>query len=491
MTSRACSPRLHFIAAAVAVLFLISFAARSVSAWKYWGDLDHNSPGTWLCMADDVRHGVLYRPPVSDLGYGGTRYMPLFPVIIAAGLATGLGIVQAGFVAGLLAAAVAASGLLALLRRLGVPMLLAISLALMLPAATCARTLVLGIKGDLLPVGLNLWGLAMAVAAAEKKNKAALPLAAVFFVLAVTAKITSIFGVATAVIWLLAEKNTRQAVLLGGLFLIALVMAAIVIQIASGGWALTIFRLCASGGGSAARLLKGPKLLILDALHQDKTICGLWGMAILLIAGTQRWFSLPAILLILCTAGTVLIYGSPGTHLNHLVDMDAAALLVIATLTLQKARLQFVAVICTLALVLMASAGCWRQMRELRQRNERGQMMAVLADAEASSIRGPILSEDPLLPMLYGQRPYMLDPFMFRAIRAGHPGFADRFGSDLDNKHFQAVVLRGPPDDPAYESNEFDIGPGFIARLERTYLLTAHHGSFYVFMPEAREVGNR
>ena len=41
-------------------------------------------------MAADAQDGVLYRPVVSTLGYGGTRYAPLFPIIIAGFMRLGI-----------------------------------------------------------------------------------------------------------------------------------------------------------------------------------------------------------------------------------------------------------------------------------------------------------------------------------------------------------------------------------------------------------------
>src|SRR5580692_6085239 len=37
--------------------------------------------GVWLACAYDFMHGVFYRPLFSPLGYGGTRYFPLYFVL--------------------------------------------------------------------------------------------------------------------------------------------------------------------------------------------------------------------------------------------------------------------------------------------------------------------------------------------------------------------------------------------------------------------------
>jgi hypothetical protein len=468
----------------VAVLLALSVAGRSVAAWKYWGDLDHNSPGTWLCMAADARDGVLYRPIESDMGYGGTRYAPLFPSIIAGFMRLGIDPVTSGFLAGLIATCLTLGGLFVLMRRLGTPLALAGSLAVFALAATCTRTIILGIKADLLPVGLALWGLAAVIWSSEKReSNLGLVAGAICFTLALAAKVTSVFGIAAATIWLLFRRKFRQAAILGFAWVLGVVALLLITQWASDGRAKTIFLMCAGGGGSLGRMLQGPHLLLAAMATQDRTLLAIWTLSIFVIAATRQWTSLPAILLLVATAGTILIYGSPGTHLNHLVDMNAAAILVIATLS-AKTRISHTPVLVAMFLVVaLAAAGCWRQLTEIRWHNERGQMESALADASASTARGPILSQDPLLPLLAGERPYMLDPFIFRAIRTRKPEIANQFWKDLDGRYFKAVILRAPPGDPTFSSNEGDFGPGFIDRLEREYALTSVRGNFHVFLP--------
>jgi hypothetical protein len=39
--------------------------------------------GAWLALASDFSHGILYRPLFGPLGYGGTRFFPLYFVLTA------------------------------------------------------------------------------------------------------------------------------------------------------------------------------------------------------------------------------------------------------------------------------------------------------------------------------------------------------------------------------------------------------------------------
>jgi membrane protease YdiL (CAAX protease family) len=98
------------------------------------------------------------------------------------------------------------------MRRLGTPVAIAAALAVFVLAATCTRTIILGIKGDLLPAGLTLWGLAAIVWSGEKRDSPlGLITGAIFFAAALAAKITSVFGITAATIWLLFRRKFRQA----------------------------------------------------------------------------------------------------------------------------------------------------------------------------------------------------------------------------------------------------------------------------------------
>jgi hypothetical protein len=483
-----CRTALMVMMAVAAAVLLVSVGVRSVASWKHDGDLDHNSPGTWLCMAVDARDGMLYRPVVSEIGYGGTRYAPLFAVLIAGAMRAGMGPVAGGFVVGIGAVLVAIAGLYALLRKLGAPAAVAGAMAIFLIAADTTHSLILGIKCDLLPVGFTLWGLACVVWAAESRRvHLAMGAAAICFALALATKITSAFGVGTAIIWLVLARKPKLAGFLVVYWGIAMAIAGGIIEAGSHGRAGEILFASATGGGGLSHLTKGPMLLVKDIAAHDRPLLAFWVMAIALIAAARAWGSMPAILLVLATLGTMAIYGSPGTHSNHLVDMTAASILVLGAPSARRAVLQRCFWGVSTAVVLFAAVSCWRQAREIRRVDLAGQMQDVLHDAESSTSDGPILSEFPLIPVLAGVRPYMLDSFIFRALRARDPGIAGKLWFDLDHRAFRAVILRGPADDPRYSSDDDDFGPGFIQHMEQNYSLAAvEKGNFYVFLPKSR-----
>jgi hypothetical protein len=138
------------------------------------------------------------------------------------------------------------------------------------------------------------------------------------------------------------------------------------------------------------------------------------------------------------------------------------------------------------ASLIVGFAGINHVARTVRiiQEGRHGQMLAALSDAHRSAIAGPLLSENPILPILEGERPFMLDSFMFRTIRMRHPEIAERFWIDLSEKHFRAVILNSPPTEKSYETNAGDFGPGFIERLQQSYTLSGVHGEYFVYLPK-------
>jgi hypothetical protein len=479
--------RLRYFLVVAAVVLVISVFARCVVSWQNYGDLDHAAPGAWLGMAMDARDGVVYRPVVSDMGYGGTRYAPIFPIVVAGFMTAGFSPIVSGFLAGIGATVVALSGMYVLLRRLGSDVIVAGAMTTFFLAATVVHCMILGIRCDLLPLGLSLWGMAAVVVGNEAvgagRRRWFFVAPGICFAVAIGCKLTSVFGIGAAVIWLLAQKKMRSAMELCAATAVCLVVVAGAIEWASHGRAGEILYLSASGGGSIRRLARGPAALI-QMIYGDNRVLGVfWPLAFVLVVATWSWKSLPAIFLLISTLGTMLIFGSPGTHSSHLVDMTAGAILVLAAPVARRQRLQRDWMVVVGAIVVVSAVMCWMQIRFIMRQGEKERMNEALADVERSTSHGPILSELPLLPILQGERPYMLDAFAFRTIRAKEPSLTEQLWKELDGHYFRAVILSDSPDDPSYSSDEEHFGPGFVERMEKDYELVSKRGGVYVFVP--------
>ena len=249
------------VAAAAAGLALIAFAAH---IWQGISGvyLNHVS-GIWLALGRDLAAGLFYRHLISPLGYGGTRYFPLFFTIIGGLLKIGVSPLVAGWTASALAAFVLSTGLARIGRVLGAPR----SMVWLLGAAAVApyfvQQTVLEVRADVLAVGLNLWGLASIISvwrdATDDRRR--LVAATTWFVLAFAAKITSLVVPACVVVALILSGRARAGVRLALGLAAGLGLFFVTVQIASDGRALESWRACmfagSTEGGTLSAMMTG------------------------------------------------------------------------------------------------------------------------------------------------------------------------------------------------------------------------------------------
>ena len=106
----------RLVRVAVIVLALVAFA---LHAWQALAGayLSYVS-GIWLALGRDLSAGLFYRDLSSDVGYGGTRYFPLFFSLIGLFMRAGLAPLAAGWIASACAALILATGLFRVARGL-------------------------------------------------------------------------------------------------------------------------------------------------------------------------------------------------------------------------------------------------------------------------------------------------------------------------------------------------------------------------------------
>jgi hypothetical protein len=223
--------------------------------------------GVWLACAYDFTHGVFYRPLFSSLGYGGTRYFPLFFVLTGALSkafgsleTTGVALSAAGVILVLVAVYI-------LLRRANVGVLLSTAAVTSILAVASTQQALLGAKGDSLAAALNLWGVVLCVS--SKTRRAALYFAAVLFTLAFAAKLTTVFGVSAVVLAWIFARRYKEALQLAAATVTGCILVLASMYFASGGRVFAIFRACAGGGGTLSYTLQAPLHLLSKAMDVD------------------------------------------------------------------------------------------------------------------------------------------------------------------------------------------------------------------------------
>ena len=117
------SPVAPFLRVLSIVATAVMAVLTPVQAWMWWAnDIGINvASGSMIAMAADLHHGIFYRPIVDSLGYGGTRYAPLYFSLHAGLLALGIPIFPGAYLLSASAVVLLLLGVFFLLRELGVP----------------------------------------------------------------------------------------------------------------------------------------------------------------------------------------------------------------------------------------------------------------------------------------------------------------------------------------------------------------------------------
>src|SRR5206468_1424653 len=162
----------------------------------------------------------------------------------------------------------------------------------------------------------------------------------------------------------------------------------------------------------------------------------------------RRLRSLPHVYFLSVIAVTLMIFASPGTVWNHLVDLHAAAVLLVGA-SIEDRRRAVGAVYAVLAIIALAIAiplpGIPSVDRTLaRQGSHGGRPRQVVARLHEEFL-GPsvrYLSTDPIVPLLHDDRPLLLDAFaMDVLLRTGSEA-----GRDLQERvlrhQFDAIIAR-------------------------------------------------
>jgi hypothetical protein len=453
--------------------------------------------GVWLTCAYDLLHGTFYRPLFSSLGYGGTRYFPLYFLLTAA-LAKLFGsLITSALALSAVSIALMCGAAYFALRRLSVPtLLIAGGLAAILAAATTQQALV-GAKGDTLAAALSLWGLVLCLnldlklktssASPRSSPRLSLYLAALFFALAFAAKLTTVFGVAAVVLSWTFARRYKEAVELAVVTACGYIVVVLAMYLGSDGRIFAIFRACASGGGSLSYRLQAPLHLLSKALEVDPLILLILipAAAFGLAAFRDQLTEILPVYFALALLVTIVIFGSPGIGINHLLDLHvASALLLVISISRLPQPGDVGAGI--LAFCLLAALGPTAQ--DLHGDLHRHSIPADAKDALAHVPvdNRPVLAENPVVVLTSGKAPYLLDPFMFRILADARPELAKDFWVKMNHRDFAAIILDRDPASAVgkawYTSTHF--GGEFLQDLEANYSCIYEVGQLHVCTPK-------
>lgn len=430
--------------------------------------------GIWTTLAVDLVDGVFYRPILDEaFGYGGTRYFPLHFALHAGLIKMGMSPIPAGHVIGVVSLAGLVFATYLMLRNLGVSFAIAAPSAGLVLASASAQHAAIAIRGDSLPAALCVLGLALCA-----KPKPAVVLAALVFTLALAAKISAVYGVAAATAALALSGRQRDAVVLAVLVSAGVLLFALITYFASHGRNFEAFHACSSAGGNPFHVVLGPIKMIFSAVRSDPPGIPLLiaGASALMATFAVSWKELPSVAFLTVAAILGAVFGTPGIGVNHLLDLHVWAIVVFVVAVCRERIPRPFGIIVLALCGIAACAHLTDKLRTYSREAERARWDHVVATV--SRLPGPILAEDPLVPLLAGDRPYLLDPFALRVVREGHPLVTADLWKNLESQTFGAVVLYEDFDERTH------FGPGFLDKLTQHYSLGPAHSGYSVYLPK-------
>ncbi|MEO8481440.1 MAG: hypothetical protein ABI634_04470 [Acidobacteriota bacterium] len=448
---------------AIGAMSLIITALRVTTTWPLETYLGYTE-GTWTAIAIDLAKGIFYRPLESDLGYGGTRYFPLFFTLHGALIRLGLSSITAGHVVAAVSVLALVAAVAWLVRLAGGRPLMAFAAAAVTLACQPTQMAVLTIRGDALATALALAGVALAA------TRRPAWLVALAFTLAVATKPTSLYAPAATVLWFWIAGDRRSSWRLAAHTVLWLAFLLVAMQVASAGRALSVISASAIGGGTWRSLLSAPVALAHILRRVPESVVFIAAAAALVVWQSRTVLTIERITFVLCALATVAIFASPATVENHLIDLTAWSVVVVAGWAGRAPRRATVA----MALVLIGGviAGTtatmrWRERDRIDARTARERALAAVADAH-----GPVFVEQPMLAAKAGWQTYLIDPYLFSLQIAQDPGALDRLITDLRGRRFGAVILEHAALDLAVQDTfPGPAGPRFLSALHDGYAL--------------------
>jgi hypothetical protein len=482
---------LRVLSQGLAVILVVGALAQALIHLRDLSHINHIT-GIWVTLAQSLREGVFYPPVEQDGHYAGTRYVPVFFVLVS-----GLSEITADYV---VAAKLAA--LLAVVTLLGVIFAATrgvtgrsadglVTMAVFL-AFLEGRDALLSPHADALAVALSVGGLLLC--ARERPGKATLVAAALLFALAVLTKVTSVPGPAAGCVTLFF-RDRRSGLLLAGLTGAFAAGGLLAVDALSGNRFLDNLRAVSSGGELGESLHTAPAALLgtlKQSAHFSLVVPIVLPVAAFALARhamerrfcTWDWYSLFA------WVSAAVVLTVPGTDRNHLLELEVSAVLVLAAWLrpdehLQPTRTELVArgvIVAAIVLALVRDARAWAGGPE-----PDAVPTPVLVEELAGE--GPLLSEDATAPVLLGRRPVLLDPYSYRVLIERGRVNPNELAGRVRRREFTALVLLRDLHDPNHPLNppynQMHFGAMVTDAIREEYQLERRTGPYYVFRPRA------
>jgi len=445
------------------------------------------SDGARMGLADSLLRGTFYPPLFDGSAYGGTRFMPI-PAVLHAALASLTGeLVVSGKLMTYLSFGGLTAATFAAMRSLGCSRWRSAILIAAIVATGVAARASLGISHDPLPLALQLTAVLIVTRSATPGT---MTIAGVLCSAAFLAKLSALWAPAAIALWLLARnRRLLRPFLASAALATALGFAAILIG-TDGRFAENLRAMAASGVdvGSALGHMIQQVFLVATDTPLVWALLPLAGAATVDAVRTHR-FTIFHLAYVSSLAIMLVVLLDRGASFNHFLDPMVLGAVVIAEAWARwepsrrrTAAIAFVAaygVIASLPLGLGSSV--WQTLRALSGSPSTYQLRPLEGLVRAGD---RILSEDPTIPLVLGERPVVLDPFMLRGLAEQHPEWVAALVDRISAKELDRVILLFPLDEaPDDWYQRWHLGPAVVAAISESYVLLSEREGFAVYGP--------
>jgi hypothetical protein len=458
--------------------------------------VDHVS-GAWMSLAKYVNEGILYPPLYDGWSFGGTRYMPLKILLDAGGAQLSGEYLLSGKLVALLIFVALLTVLFIALRNVGCsPALAAVLTALPLLTGNGFYGATSD-YGDALPVMLQL--LAVVLIATDVTARRA-SISALLCALALFAKFSAVWGAAAIVIWF-ALYDRRLLARFSGTFVLAGGALLVLFELGTRGrFGTNVFGLGGAGFG-------GPRLLITSTPHKlfaelreaapELVLLVPFVLVSFLVALLRRRPNVYQLCLVAGLVVLVVVLSDVGASTNHLLDVEVLMVIVagslIAAIDLRyRQALQLALGFAVLIGLLVSYAHNVESPTREVVRKLTGRPAPRYPVKPLQGYIRPsdtLLSQDPSVPIAYGELPVVLDPFMLLRIDREHPEWGDELIRRLDQQVFDKIVMFGVPDPGALWWRTHHFGPRIAAAIFRNYRRAVTVSGYSIYVPSHRQAG--
>lgn len=465
----------------------------SLLVW-YWPDglPDGNIGGIWTSLAYDFAQGVFYRPLFSEDSYGGTRYLPFFFVFHGLLIKVFGHPLTTGVFLTLTSAFALAAAIYFILRELGLSWRLALPFAVVMNCALSYQMTTLTVRGDFMAAAFNWWAVWLALKYNSSGSRPFLFTAGLLFLCAFLTKATSVFGLAAVSFFFFVTDRKSTGIKLALFTATSMTAALAAINFLSDGRALKSFMACATGGGPG--LSFNFIVRFVEIAAHDPFFLALFGVSLYVFVRHVReaWREPPFILFGAALTVTLIIFSSPGTAKNHLIDLMAAMSILLAV-RFSKDMKETAGMSVLFSLISIYIVLSWFPFTPSIKKSylERGKPRRENVThlyRQYGPTAAPVLSQHPLFSILNGKRPLIGDHFNLTVLRKKFPEIREDYTNKIKSQYFGSIVLQNWP--PIFEKDIESVDDPHFKEKAEAFHESQRVDDFYDLFLEYYEIAS-